>query len=355
MDSMEGPDNGGNQTQQGVGTPDPQCFYLITYPRTASNLLVRILALDEQPAVVHGKQGYFFLPPASLAGKLKLRKKVVADWTRDEKNQMMQSYQDSFDELEKQIRTAKAEQKIVFVKEHVTFMIEPTARAKFALSQSSVKEPPWTVQTHDIPRSEATRSSLNETILPDEFLRIWKPTFLIRHPALAFPSLHRCNRDLQEETTDRQQKSMMTLHWVRTLYDWYVQHFNETTSESDGDATWPLVLEADDILTEPEVIVRFCEILGLDSTKLQFNWAPADEEKLAELGDDIVRRMLSTLSASAGIMGGKTSAGLDIDAEAKKWREEFGEDMGIKMEGWVRAAMPDYEFLWARRLRPKEK
>jgi len=37
----------------------------------------------------------------------------------------------------------------------------------------------------------------NETVLPDEVQRQWNPTFLVRHPALASPSLYRTTVDLQ--------------------------------------------------------------------------------------------------------------------------------------------------------------
>ena len=61
--------------------------------------------------------------------------------------------------------------------------------------------------------------------------------------------------------------------------------------------------------------------------------------------------MLSTLIASKGIEKSKTSIAVDIDAEAVKWRKEFGDHAANALEGWVRAAMPDYEFFEARRLR----
>lgn len=65
------------------------------------------------------------------------------------------------------------------------------------------------------------------------------------------------------------------------------------------------------------------------------------------------QRMLSTISASSGIITGKTWINLDIDTGAKKWKEEFGEQEGENVERLVRAAMPDYEFMKAKRLRSK--
>ncbi|KAK4995469.1 hypothetical protein LTR66_004712, partial [Elasticomyces elasticus] len=59
--------------------------------------------------------------------------------------------------------------------------------------------------------------------------------------------------------------------------------------------------------------------------------APAASEELAQL-HPVARRMQSTLSASTGIMKGKTSVDLNIDMEATRWREEFGEREGERME-----------------------
>jgi hypothetical protein len=65
----------------------------------------------------------------------------------------------------------------------------------------------------------------------------------------------------------------------------------------------------------------------------------------------VERRMKSSLLSSTGIIRqGKVAAGLDIEHEAQKWAHEFGEEEAKKVANWVRAAMPDYEFLRERRL-----
>ena len=107
-------------------------------------------------------------------------------------------------------------------------------------------------------------------------------------------------------------------------------------------------------MTKPEVIIKFCKLVGLDTTKLAFTWKPSTEEELARLPGDQFRRMLSTPIASTGIMKEKLSSNISIDEEAKKWKEEFGQAEGEELEKFVRAAMPDYEYLKARRLRAGE-
>jgi hypothetical protein len=63
---------------------------------------------------------------------------------------------------------------------------------------------------------------------------------------------------------------------------------------------------------------------------------------------------VSTISASCGVVKGNTAEGLDLVVEASKWREEFGELIGGKMEAWVKGAMDDYEFFKESKLTPIE-
>ena len=80
-----------------------------------------------------------------------------------------------------------------------------------------------------------------------------------------------------------------------------------------------------------------------------------NKEEAAELIPNVMeRRFLSTVLSSSSVIKEKTSMGVVIEVEAKKWREEFGEEMGEQMEKWARAAMPDYEFMTGRRLKQWE-
>lgn len=341
-------------------------FFLITHPRTASNLLVRMLALEDQPNIITGVQGgYFFLQPTLFKIRLHLRDKPLEQWTQNERDQMMQAYQDSFDNLQEHAQKAKEEGKILFVKEHAIFMAEPTAQERFMSGSNSVNETPWTGKVLGADASEATRerSSLNDTFVPDAFLKTWLPTFLIRHPALVFPSYYRAVRDIHSFEPapgwEADCDLSMTMKWTRTLYDFYSQHLGRPESEAeimsesaDDEVVWPLILDADDVMTKPEVVLRFCQIVGLDQTKLRLSWPPASET-FVNLRSDIEKRMLGTIMQSSGVVQGMTSANLDIGVEAVKWREEFGERGGETIERAVRDAMPGYEYMKARKLNVK--
>lgn len=351
----------------------PRRFYLLTHPRTASNLLVRILALDQQPNVQWRERGgYFFLNTIIATGALGLRGRNVDEWTDEEKAQIRESYQKDFDELEQHIVSAEADGKIVFVKEHSYFLGDPT----YQPGRTQIKDDvPFTVKVpsrYNSADHQVPSKGNNKTILPEGFIRTWLPIFLIRHPALVFPSQYRARRSIQQRMKTSsssarivgsvQRQSGMDLFWQRHLYDWYADYYHHLNLSRSSRAkpgpsdepTWPIVLDADDIIDDEShvLITRLCSLVGLDASKLRFSWDPAAEEDLAGV-DDLQKVFLSTLTESNGIRRDKSAAKIDnIDEEAKKWRAEFGESAGGMIERCVRDAMPDYEFLRSKRLRP---
>jgi len=313
-----------------------------------------MLALEDQPNVLSYKNGgYFFLPPGIFMNQLGIRGKHIKSWTQDERDWMMRCYQNCFNELDEHIKAAEAAGKMAVVKEHSCFLAEPTAQSKFLFGGDSVNESPWTVHFRGTRATTKlmTQSLLSETILPDGFLQMWSPTFLIRHPAMSFPSYYRTLTGNAGEMEEEKLSISMSLHWTRTLYEWYAVHPNESKVEcGSGGVAWPLVLDADDIITDPRVISKFCGIVGLDPTKVRFTWSRATGDEILGL-PRFLRRMTSTLLASTGVISENVSANLNLDLEAKKWRDEFGDYVGNRIENWVRAAMPDYEFMSARKLR----
>ena len=333
----------------------PRRFYLITYPRTASNLLVRILNLMEQPDVEpKGKSaGYFFMDAMTKRWGMQLESKPMDDWTEEERNSLKEAYQQCVDEFVKYLDDAEAHGKIAFIKEHAFFMGDPTQQWQMLHPGNKVNEPRWTMGVPERYGKTQTHSDLNNTVFPDEFLRLFKPIFLVRHPALMFSSLFRASRDIVTEVGP-QEEGRFAVHSasVRQIYKWFEEQFEQTRSAdpNDGEGDWPVILDADDVINDPGVILRLCELTGLDKTKLRYEWDKAKKDEIEEL-DKPAQRMLSTLNASNGIMKEKTAGTVDIDAEVKKWEVEFGEETAAIIEKAVRDAMPFYEYMKARRLR----
>jgi hypothetical protein len=339
----------------GIPTPTspPQRHWLITSPRSASNLFVKIINLEEQNVrpTFHG--GYFFFDAALHRRQVSC--KPFDKWTAKEMKDVIEKQQKAFDTLQEYIDASEAEGQKVFVKEHANFVAEAINENR--LNYPDNEEPPTMVIARHL--TTQTRSETNRTSLPDEYLKTWMPTFLIRHPALVYPSLFRVLRNVMpdENPDDGAYKGEMTMTWQRSLYDFYAQHFasqkpNGSSNETDG-IRWPIVLDADDIMTRPDMVVKYAKLVGLDHTKLQFEWESIPEEALKKM-DIPEREFRSTINSSTGIRQDKVAGdNLDISEHAAKWREEFGEHASGYLEQWVRDAMPDYEYMKSQRLRPE--
>ncbi|KAF4960214.1 hypothetical protein FGADI_1234 [Fusarium gaditjirri] len=301
-----------------TNSPQRPRYWLLTSPRTASNLLVKMLNLDEQNVRPASHGGYFFLQ--SLPKHFLLAEKPIDKWTEEESatvNKVIQECSERFQDY-----IAAAGRTVGSQKEAVP------------LPMMGINQP--------------TRSPLNLTLFPDEFLKTWNPTFLIRHPALMIPSLYRtCFGKMEWEGFKRPRKEPMTAEvttkWHRTLYDFFSEHFA-------NDSIWPIVIDADDVMTCPQLVGKYAQLTGLDETKVRYSWDKAGDEELNKLSH-VEKRMLSSINASTTIDQSKVAGKVDIDQEVVKWKTEFGEEGAQKLERWVRDAMPDYEFLHSRRLR----
>ncbi|KAM3512136.1 hypothetical protein MY11210_004200 [Beauveria gryllotalpidicola] len=328
-----------------------QPLLLITYPRSASNLLMRILSLpDQQETVSRESGGYFFYPAAVSMNNAGLLRRPRTEWSEGEADELRQKYQSSYDELQQLLDVADQQDKMAVTKEHAPFIMSPAAVSDFlhGLQDDGV---PWRVKVPQRYRVAKRLPGLqpNPSALPDEFLLQCTPAFLIRHPALAFPSYYRvrmlfCNGDMSKLENEMVPSVAMacTLRWTRQLYDWYA----EAWTAQGLQAKEPIVLDADDMLQNSLVILRFCDLVGLDRNKVKFHWDPVSKEE--QSGVRVVTRQ--TLYSSSGITKGKSFEGLTIEGEAEKWKAEFGELVGNRIEGWVRAAMPDYTYLVGKKL-----
>jgi len=242
----------------------------------------------------------------------------------------------------------EATEKGCFVKQHVSWMIDPAHERQFL-------EP---LHLHDKARGYVApsledssfigeRSEDNVTVLSDAMLKRFRPTFLIRNPALTFPSLLRCSTDVL--TSVHSQAWSMNYYWSRRVYEWYDKHVSTEEKKSAVDGiSFPLILDADDLSCR-ELVERYAAAVGLDAERLQWTWTIATPEEVAMNGK-IGARMKDTILKSAGIVKGRTSEGLDVEVEKRKWVEEFGEEIAASVADMVDQAMEDYLWLKERKM-----
>lgn len=328
----------------------PPLNVVFTIPRTSSHLLIQILNLPAQPSIhKHASDGYFFLAPLVQRFKRQLSGKDVSLWKDEDVRAVKEACQISYDGFEKFLLEAKGRGKGVFVKEHVNWFLDPTAESRYLHSASNglgaATTSPFTIIAAGS-RNKIVSGS-NETSLPDEVLLRLRPTFLIRNPMLTFPSLLRTSIDNEGRGAvmagAETQRWEMSFHWSRALYEFYVEQRNLNSV-----TPVPIILDADDILN-PDLMRTYAQTVGLDPNVIRYEWEKASEEEVGKLAKT-ERRMKDTILASQGIVKGKTAEGMQLDSEIEKWKVEFGEDLAARLEGFVRAAMEDYEWLWERRL-----
>ena len=201
-----------------MGEPnDNQFFWLITYPRTGSHLLWRILSKDQQPGFLEGSTEYYFFPQTDYRSTSGIFAKNVDDWTAEESRDMKKILQECFDNLSSSLAKARAEGKTLFVKEHSSFMVQPPATARLFFGDDKVKEPAWKVDFEGGLKPKYSIESINELVIPESFLVLAKPTFLIRHPALVFESQYRARISVEGKEQAKTQTPIvpleMTMRW----------------------------------------------------------------------------------------------------------------------------------------------
>jgi hypothetical protein len=340
-----------NASTNGSATKPPRRLLLISVPRTASNLLVKVLNIHNRSNVLTTeKGGYFFYNAFLLCVNMK---KPLDQWADDETKKVQVAFQEAVDSLEEYSKRAQDENKMMFAKEHAFWIFNPASFEKMMRSTTSTELfNNFAIKMPESYGSTQTFSSKNATVLPDEYLRSWQMAFVIRHPALAWPSLYRAMNKMSsvgfidEDAINGATATSLTLRWTRMLYEWCLEQPDVPTE--------PLVLDAYDVINKPEAVQKFCERVGLDPSEVQFEWddkaAEAALTKLSERDRAAQSIMLSTLHASKGVVKDKTPANIDIAAEAEKWKAEFGEEVAQIIEKAVWDSMPDYEYLKARRV-----
>ncbi|KAE8350063.1 hypothetical protein BDV28DRAFT_163224 [Aspergillus coremiiformis] len=323
-----------------------------------------MLSLEHQENVISNEKGGYFFWDAFMKGRTTMSSYTpVKNWTAQQTSEMQTVCQQNFKDVESKSQLAESHGNIFFAKEHVQWFTDPAAISNFlwgcesrALSPVNITIPASYDPVHRF-------SPNNLTIFPDRYLETWRLTFLIRHPALAFPSFYRAMRELEKEEfaqpheVGRLMELNATLRWTRLLYGWCCEH-QRSDNGCDGATGLPILLDAQDVIHHPEVVVRYCELIGLNPAHVRVQW-DAESSQMgnhplngAHKSPDAVMKF--TLANSSHILKDKTPAVVDIALQRKRWDEEFGKTLGQQMERWVREAMPDYDYLRSRRLQVKD-
>ena len=185
----------------------------------------------------------------------------------------------------------------------------------------------------------------NVTLIPNDILLHagTLPIFNIRDPRLAVTSANRTMAKMDLPQGGGRPNYLITTCpiWSCVLYDFYV---------SNG--IQPLIVEADDVITDEEFVRHICSKAGLDPAQAYTSWPAAAQEDLDKM-HPMYYASQSTLINSTGANAAHAAKNVDFDAEEKKWAEEFGDDLPLVKE-MIELATPYYQYLWERRLKMED-
>jgi hypothetical protein len=322
-------------------TERPRHVAVFSHPRTASNLILKILNIAEQPNVFTQPvmPDHHFTPAIKVEFNDNGCVKGICELSEEKRKAMIEHYGKNLHTLDEYATRAASEGKIAFFREHCISLSDPVAQYCFYSGASIEGEEAWSIPSRG-EDEKGRRTPLNRTVLSDAFLRQWFPIFVIRHPISAFSSYSRVliKSESSEAKTQQQATMVNTYHWTRSLYDCYKYSFG-----ING-----IILDADDIMKNPQLLVNMSKSIGLDASKLKFTWAAtqsAEEIAAKATHDPQHLEFMETLDRSTGIVKNKMRSSVELEKEKEKWVEEFGQEHSLKLEEWVAAAMEDYMYL----------
>ena len=315
---------------------------LLTQPRTSSHLLERMLS--KQPEAI-----YFDDPFLSSHVH---RRELLEDGPLENgqpapKLDLLNQLKEGYQQLRSGLVEAHDLGKIALVRLQPSFMLSPAVSSEFVYGQpcSNLEKDFWTVERNvESPPS----SSQNPTIVPDAvfFHPGTKIVFTMRHPILVVESLLRGWLSISGREIPRSsQKTGSTLHWQRMLYDW----LNEARSSRGPDI---VIADAEDFAgpDKERFMTKLCCRIGLDSNSVIYTWNKMSDQEFSAM-PNFEQVAFRTILCSEGIVAGKGLGDRTLDTAFTSWVSEFGEEEAGRLKGFVENAMPDYEYLRARRLR----
>lgn len=306
--------------------------FLFSSPRTASNLLIKMLSMQE------GVVTKIYAYEEGSQESMEVAAENSGAATEAEKDLVLSQFRTEFVKLQTDLANVSNEGKTFLVKDHVSHLVSPREYWPQTFEHFDIK----LTSSSSTPDSQPDVWS-SGTIYPDAFLLRWTPVFLIRHPALAFPSLLRLIWGHHPALPKLLADAFFNYRFTRQLYEWYTAQLGDIPQ---------LIIDADQLM-DPEdrsAITALCSATGFDEERVLYDWEPATAEEKAKSPYKRIWPALKTIKESSGIVSGLTSRDLQMEDEVEKWKVEFGDEWSQILKGYVDSAMEDYEWLKQRRI-----
>ncbi|KAL0577223.1 hypothetical protein V5O48_004764 [Marasmius crinis-equi] len=305
-------------------------IFLFSHPRTTSNLFMRLM--EGHSNVTQAQYmffaAYFLGPDRQSGGTAEDFRYMPAYPMREQK-----SYQNGLIALQKFIKEVEDKGNIPLVMDHAMMLTSPTIPRTNMPEKPKIEDPKL-----DGDRNPTTEVPIpNPTFLPDRFLLTLTPIFTIRHPALVLPSYLKAVSAEASPVESAFGEEFPTA----VSYKNQIQIFDFYKALNGGEA--PVVVDGERLVKNTQAVMKsVCEKLGLDEKNVKYEWESKDVPKFPKT----IEAFTGKAKRSTGVIqDGMYDKPVDIDEHAKKWKEEWGEDVAKRMEELVRGAMKDYEYL----------
>ncbi|KAK3674863.1 hypothetical protein LTR78_005207 [Recurvomyces mirabilis] len=339
----------------------PHQILLLDTPRSGSHLLDRMIGhgteikhLDSPFSAARGKQIGWMLREGHEKG---MTYQEGADFTtalsagitkwREALSDAEDTVSPTTEDSTHSAQLTEQQGKTLFLKDHI---LNSSHGREILQIQYNYKSPsPHQDPTDPYPFLPA---GANPTRIPDDLLLALGtvPILLIRHPLCTIPSAMRVlqRMGLPHGGGRTNFRAVTSQDHTRVMYDFYRAHYNPSQ------AVMPLIVDYDDIATSQPFVRHLCTLLGLDPTEAKFSWPALTAEGKREMHPSYYISQ-TRLKESSGVMPELATRNRDLEGERKGWVKgwwrEFGREDVEMMEEMVGLAMPNYEWLWERRVR----
>ncbi|MCJ1258160.1 helicase [Lignoscripta atroalba] len=278
------------------------------------------------------------------------------------------TYKTIFERLDKE----SAEGKRLFIKDMIYYLVPPNgkpasiapslARKERGVGTNGISSELQSANGVSSP-NDAGGEPNNPTVVPEDILKQFHFTFLIRHPRSSIPSYYRCTIPPLDEVTGfyNFMPSEAGYDELRRVFDYLrsvgqvgpnvAGHNNSTNGhgETNGHATKVdiCVIDADDLLDNPNGIIEaYCKSVGLDYDPSMLNWdTEADHQKAKDAfakWHGFHEDAINSSSLRPRLHKKKVKSRQDEDTE---WVEKYGEKGAKIIRETVDANVKDYEYL----------
>ncbi|KAF4974902.1 hypothetical protein FZEAL_8232 [Fusarium zealandicum] len=248
----------------------------------------------------------------------------LSDRFRDEAAQREQSgfSQKTYNDILSQVMGAGDEGKRIFIKDMAYYLMNADGKPTQTAPSLGKDEPG------------------NPTVLPLEVLKQFQFTFLIRHPRRAIPSYYRCTVPPLDEVT-----GFYEFMPNEAGYEELVRFFDYLLEQGIVDKDNLVVVDADDLLDDPEKTIRlYCEKTGIDFKTEMLEWNDADKDHARDAFEKWNGFHNDAIKSSA--LRPRTHAQTTTtESEDKEWTTKFGAEAQKVIRKTVDDNVAHYEYL----------